>query len=506
MPALLSALKDLDTENPMRTLTIALVLLIVTLAAAGAAEPSSKLGLAPQPTPPEPTSVASGPTAAEPARLRPVVEAEEEVYRYEPADNGAGPLWCHGSTCLVRTGEEVFASGLETLKDLKPLNNCRWTLWRRGPQGWELLRKDESGRTREPCPLGAFSGGPLFLSANPTLTAANTYAGPARPEIIEFSPADPKGPYKTLLPEWEGKPPFSEHSYRSFAADGPGRELILLQNIGYTHAEWSFRDKEGRWAAKGKLVWPWGAEYDKPEPIRVCYPNVALKGRAVYFCGVSDIIEPYRKWREYKKKLTGRDWDYDFRRLFFTWCPDITAGKFQPWVEIASRDKTCGWIMPGDLWVGTDGTVHLLWMERAIDERLRKEFFPGAKQSHAMNYARVRDGKVVLRRTLAEAAEGGPSEVPSAGRFQVTPEGRLFVVYYVAGRDSSGKGVSENRIVELRPDGTVGQHVRVPLEHPMSAYFTATVRGGSPPSRVLEMLGQRARGGGAISYARVRLW
>jgi len=484
----------------MRNLTVAFVVLVILAAAVHGAEPSGKLGLAPQRT-----SLVPGPAAGEPPRLRPVVEAEEEVYRYEPADNGAGPLWCHGSTCLVRIGDEVFASGLDTLKELKPLNNCRWTLWCRGPKGWELLRKDESGRTREPCPLGVSSGGPLFLSANPTLTAPNTYSGPARPEIMEFSPADPKGPPKTLLPEWEGKPPFSEHSYRSFAADGAGRELILLQNIGYTHAEWSFRDKEGRWAAKGKLVWPWGAEYDKPEPIRVCYPNVALANRAVYFCGVSDIIEPYRKWREYKKKITGRDWDYDFRRLFFTWCPDITTGKFQPWVEIASRDRTCGWIMPGDLWVGPDGTVHLLWSERAIDERLRKEFFPDAKQSHAMSYARVRDGKVVLRRTLVEAAEGGPSEVPSGGRFQVTPEGRLFVVYYVAGRDSSGRGVSENRVVEIRADGTPGEHVRVPFVHPMSSYFTATVRGGSPPSDVLEMLGQRARGGGTISYARVRL-
>ncbi len=69
------------------------------------------------------------------APLRPVVEIEEDVYSYTPADNGAGPLWCHGSTCLARIGEDVFASGLETLKDAKPLNNCRWTLLRRGANG-----------------------------------------------------------------------------------------------------------------------------------------------------------------------------------------------------------------------------------------------------------------------------------------------------------------------------------------------------------------------------------
>ncbi len=53
--------------------------------------------------------------AADP--LRPVVEIEEDVYNYEPANNGAGPLWCFGSTCLARIGDLVFASGLETLKD-----------------------------------------------------------------------------------------------------------------------------------------------------------------------------------------------------------------------------------------------------------------------------------------------------------------------------------------------------------------------------------------------------
>ncbi len=441
-----------------------------------------------------------------PPALRPAIEVEEQVYRYEPADNGAGPLWCHGSTCLVRIGNDVFASGLETLKQHKPLNNCRWTLFRRGAQGWELVQRDETGRTREPCPLVGFSGGPLLMSANPTLTGPGTYSGPARPEILEFSPVDPKGPYKTVLPEWEGKPAFSEHSYRSFAADGPGRELILLQNIGYDHAEWAFRDREGRWAAKGRLVFPWGAEYDTPRAVRVCYPNVALKNRAVYFCGVSDIEEPYAKWRAYKEKITGRRWDYDFRRLFYTWCPDITTGKFQPWVEIASRDKTCGWIMPGDLWVGPDGTVHLLWTERAIDERLRAEFFPGAKQSHALNYARVREGKVVLRRTLIEAAEGGAREVPSAGRFQVTPDGRLLVVSYVTGADASGKAVSENRLVEILADSTPGAAVRLPLAHPMSGYFTATIHGGSPPSNVLEMLGHRVDSPRSVSYARVRLW
>ena len=446
-------------------------------------------------------------TAEGPA-IRPVVEIEEDVYSYEPADNGAGPLWCHGSTCLVRIGDRVFASGLETVKDAKPLNNCRWMLFRRDPSpaGWQKVCFDASGRTREPCPLAGFPDGRLFLSANPTLNSdPNAYSGPARPEILQFDVESPGRPRRTLLPVWSGEPQFSEHSYRSFAADGPNRELILFQNVGYTHAEWAFLDRTGRWSAQGQLKWPWGAEYDKPQPIRVCYPNVALGDREVHFCGVSDIIEPNPQWRAFKKEITGRQWDYDFRRLFYTWSPDIRTGQFKPWVEIASREKTCGWITPGDLWLAPDGNVHILWTERALDERLRQKFFPNEKQSHCLKYAVVRQGKVLLRRTLLAAEEGSSNEQPGRGRFHVTPDGRLLVFFYVNGSDASGQRISENRLLEIRPNGVVGKSVRVPLEKPFTSFFTATVRAGTPPSNALELLGTREGTGTTISYARIKV-
>ena len=112
----------------------------------------------------------------------------------------------------------------------------------------------------EPSPLVGLPDGRLFLSANPTLNEdPNAYSGPAQPELLQFDIHDPNRPSRTLTPVWADQPKFTEHSYRSFAADGPGRELLLLQNIGYTHAEWAFRGGDSRWA-KGKLVWPWGAE------------------------------------------------------------------------------------------------------------------------------------------------------------------------------------------------------------------------------------------------------
>jgi hypothetical protein len=264
--------------------------------------------------------------AAQP--LAPAVEVEEDVYTYEPADNGAGPLWCKGSTCIVRIGDNVFVSGIETLKDLKPLNNVRWLLFKRADAGWVLQQRDENDRTREPCPLAAFPDGRLFLSVNPTLTEPNTYSGPARPQILQFAADAARAPYRELLPVWDGKPAFTEHSYRGFAADGSSRELLVLNILQHEAQYWSFRDRNGRWAARGRLVFPMGLDYEKPEPIRLCYPVVALANRAAYILAISDIIEPVPAWRRYKRELTKQQWDYDFRRLFFTWTPDITTTPF----------------------------------------------------------------------------------------------------------------------------------------------------------------------------------
>jgi hypothetical protein len=440
--------------------------------------------------------------------LQPIVEAEETVYTYKEAGNGSGPLWCSGSTCLAHIGDAIFASGIETLPDEKPMNNCRWTLFERQNGKWQLQQADAVGRTREPCPLAVFPDGRLFLSVNPTLAPPGSPTGPSRPDLLQFGVRDTTSKGESLLPSWEGTSRFSQHSYRSLAADGAGGELILFQNVDdESHAEWTFRDRDGKWAAQGKLTWPPGTNYPNPEPIRICYPDVQIKGRAVYFFGISDIVEPYPEWRAFKKQLTGRDWDYDFRRLFYTWTPDVTREKFRPWVEIASRDKTCGWISPGDLWVGPDGAVHLVWSERAIDPRLRKKFFPNAEQSYAVNYAVVRDGTVSLRRTLFLTGEGGANEmISSAPRFQVTPDNRLFVIYYIGGTDAAGKAVSENRVQEILGNGQPGTAIRIPFKRPFFAYFTANMRGGSPPSTVVELLGQRPGEPLTMCYGRVRLW
>ena len=146
------------------------------------------------------------------------VEAEEDIYSFAPADNGASPLWCHGSTTLARRGDQVYMAGLETVPERPPLNNCRWLLYGRDANGWSLLHRDQDGYTREPSPLALLDNGDLIVSANPSL-AGEAYNGPAEPTVFRFSGG--QTPPTAEHPQWRGQPAFTEHSYRSLVADGP---------------------------------------------------------------------------------------------------------------------------------------------------------------------------------------------------------------------------------------------------------------------------------------------
>ncbi len=439
------------------------------------------------------------PASAGTAPTRVTVEVEETVYRFEPANNGAGPMWCAGSTCVVRVGDVVYASGLETVPGWKPLNNCRWVLWRRDAQGWARWYEDEQGRTREPSPLVRV-GSDLLLSANPTtLPPEREGGGPARPEILRWIEGGGAAPER-VAPRWQGEPRFTEHSYRSFAADPRSGTTLLLQNIDYGHAEWSFTDPRRGATGAGQLRWPWGDTYAKPQPVRLCYPTVALRGREAHFFGVSDITEPNPAFREFKRQLTGREWDYDFRRLFYAVTPDITRQPFSPWIEIASREETCGWLWPCDLALVRRGETWVLWTERALDERLRERFFPEARQWHGLVLARIRNGKVISRTALRQRAEGAEGPLVNAARFHQGPDRRWHVLLC-----SSEGGKTRNELVELDREGKEVRTMPVPFATPFTSFFTATPRAGNQASEYVDVLGLPQGEGQVMRYARLRL-
>ena len=261
-----------------------------------------------------------------------------------------------------------------------------------------------------------------------------------------------------------------------------------MQNIGYEHAEWSFRDAQGNWSAQGKLYWPLEKNYHTPQAVRLCYPVVTLKNRKVFFAGVSDMIEPNPEWREYKRQLTGQEWDYDFRRLYFTWSDDITTGTFHDWIEIASREKTCGWITPWDLYVAPNDDVYLLWNERSLDERLREKFFPNEKQRYALEMVIIRNGEIIKRQAIVEGGEGLEDRYPGGARFHLAEDQRLF--FFTRKRKRGWKDIffKLHYRVYIRMALLV-LPVRLSLKIPFTN-FTATIRAGNKPSNIIDIFGQ----------------
>ncbi|MBW7891548.1 MAG: hypothetical protein H3C48_11100 [Chitinophagaceae bacterium] len=433
------------------------------------------------------------------------LKSEEDIYTFVSANNGAGPMWDQGMTNIIRAGNQVFASGLETVPEVKGLSNCKWLLFKRFDSGWKLEAKDLINLTREPCPLATFGEDKILLSVNPKQADSCIEYCLTHPEILQFDGNNLPQPYERLIPAWKINPGFNDHSYRAFAVDGENQELILFQNYMYHHAEWSFRNKQGVWQSSDEIYWPTDTYNGKEVPLRLCYSNVAIRNKQVYFFSTGDIVEPIDAWRNYKKELTGATWDYVFRRLYFSWTDDITQKRFHSWIEIANRDKTAGHIRNQDLWLDKEGNVHLLWIEYAIDERLRERFFPKEKQERSLNYAVIKKGKIVTRNALLTCREGDADQVYVAGnaRFQALPDGRLFVIYYQTGKQADGKAISENAVMEILPGGKRGTIQQIPLKKAFTLFHTANERAGCSPSHRIDILGTQEGKENTISYAQV---
>lgn len=483
---------------------------------------------------------ASQPTTRSSIQL--TVEAEDVVLSDRYSNNGSMPTWCFGSTCIVRVGADVFVSGVERVPGAQPLNDCRWVLMKRTAAGWERQQTDP-GRTREPSPIAVLPPNRVLISANPAVAS-----GGNRPEVLEFDATGSKAKYRTLLPAWADSPGFGDHTYRSLASDPATGEAVLFYAVGYTHAVWSLLGRDGRWVS-GKLAWPAfkPGELGVPDmtACRVGYPNVVLRDRALHYCGAG----AYNGWDRVKTEkdlgtggsfIAGRQRGNRFRRLWYTTTPRLGEKPFIDWVDVDNTFADGGWVFPGDMHLDAAGTVHLVWFRSPMLPSVRDEFYKDIKRVYRICYATIRDGKVLTRRTLLTAGEGADPCIPtdpdgvgrpyvlvggerilgdSVGtvRFHVTPDGRLFVVYYVSGKQPDGREISENRIMELGPDGTPGTPLTIPLKAPLCQFFTATPRAGSASSWTLDLYGFR-RGGwkpregtdyreydGTMCYAQVRL-
>ncbi len=428
-------------------------------------------------------------------------EVEEVVTNYTPPNNGSGPLWNAGSPILIRQGASVFASALETGVGVPPMSNVRWQLWRRDADGWALQQMPPEYREREACPLVQYDGGRIFLSINPSIDATvrqTSFMGEPTPEmqycsphLLEFAATDPQRPPACWLPRWSSPAQLRDHSYRGIATDPEEGELVVFHkdraNMDYV---WSFLDKEGRWSSQGRTT----------TPVNACYPVLSLRKRVAHAVTIGDIIEPVKEWLDYKWEHQKRRFFFVFRRVFYTWTPDIATQQFAAPLEVDSVEDTAGWMWPVDQLLDAEGRVHLLCLKQNIASTLmRDRFFPGQPMISSLTLAVLARGQIMSQRLLVESDQGGADPVPVWARLHATPDGQMYVVGAF-----TRNGALCNAICTLSADGEPGALVPLSLDYPFRRFFTATERGGTLRSHLLDLYGEGEQEC-TLRYARVRL-
>ncbi|MFO7975891.1 MAG: hypothetical protein R6V12_14795, partial [Candidatus Hydrogenedentota bacterium] len=290
-----------------------------------------------------------------------------------------------------------------------------------------------------------------------------------------------------LMPDWEGKPHFTDHSYRGFAADREADELLMLNIDAKTSEQnWCHMTATGTTLGNGKIVFP----------IRACYPQAALKNNAAYVLAIGDIREPVKEWAEYKFEQTQRQWDYVFRILYFTWTPDIRGKDFAAPIEIANVDDTAGHITNQDLWIAPNGDAYIMYTERSVANALmRDKFFPELSILDTLHLAVVRDGEVVSREVLIE---GTDARQPGAARFHVTENGNLYALVYAVVDGKPG-----NYLIPIMPPLGDRKVIAVPLQQPLGTFLLANTRAGNAPSNTIDLVGSGRNN--TIVYAQINL-
>lgn len=412
------------------------------------------------------------------------IEAEEDVYSFVNPDNGSGPMWSYGCTTIVRLGDRVFVSEMETGEGVPRLCNTRWRLAERIDGGWDVFAEAEGYRQREPAILATLSDTEFFLNVNDSIMPPGTEYGRCVPKLLAFDTGHLESPSAVFEPTWVGETDFTDHSYRGYAADRKNRQLLMLNiNAGNSTEHYALLNDEGETLKSGGIDFP----------IRSCYPQVALKDGAAYVLAVTDIREPNDEWQAYKYEQTGQKWDYVFRILYFTQTSDVANQPFSEPLEIANVDKTGGHIGNQDLWISPEGEAYILYTEvETASPLIRDKFVPDGSLIPSLKLAIVKDGKVVERRVLIEGTE---TIRPGWSRFQVTPDGKVYAMLIVG-------GMEQNQLMQIYPLEEKPDMVPVPFKTPFSSFFLASERAGNLPSNTLDVYGHRDSGT-TLSYARV---
>ena len=117
---------------------------------------------------------------------------------------------------------------------------------------------------------------------------------------------------------------------------------------------------------------------------------------------------------------------------------------------------------------------------------LRDRYFPGQPMTKSLMYVVLRRGRVVERTTLAETPRSGEGFEPTYARFHVAPNEVVSVVLAGTLQSTSGTPEFVNLVQQIRPAKPA---VKLELTHPFRTFFVNTPRGGSQPSRTLDLFG-----------------
>ena len=415
------------------------------------------------------------------------VRVEEDVYPMVSPNNGSGPLWSYGCTPIVRFGDDVFVSQMETGKDVPRLCNTRWILRRRTAEGWSVIAEADGYRQREPTSLGVLSDGTLLLNVNDSIMPPGTEYGPCNPHLLSFSLANPARNMQVLAPQWTGAPKFTDHSYRGYSVDSAANQIVMMNIDAETSVQnWCWMNAKGETLRHGQIAFP----------IRSCYPQVALTKGAAHVMAIGDIVEPVEEWKKYKHDQTGNNWDYVFRILHYAFTPDIAKQDFSQPIEVANVDQTAGAISNQDMWIAPDGAAYLLYTQREVQSALmRDKFFPDRSILASLWLAIITDGQIASKHNLIP---GTPDREVSAARFHETPDGTVFAVLHTTGADAG------NKLMPIYPKLDAHSLVPIPLKTPFPSFTLASVRAGCRPANSIDIFGH-AKGGETLSYAQIVL-
>lgn len=424
---------------------------------------------------------------ATPPSLVPRTVVEEDIYRLVSPNNGAGPMWSYGCTTIVRDGERLFASRMETSSDVPIPCNTRWKLLERTGGKWQVFAEAEEFKQREPCPLGIWSNGELLLSVNDALQAPGPTSLPCKPHLLRFDIKDSHAAPTELSATWNApKINFTEHSYRGLAIDRTGNRLLQMNIDASTSIQhWALLDHEGQTVTNGQITFP----------IRACYPQLALIGNAGHIMAISDIVEPVEEWRSYKFEQSKRQWDYVFRILYYSWSPDLTTQPFAEPIEIDNVESTGGHITNHDMWIAPDGSVYLIYGKQQVANSLHDKYFPTLSTNTTLELAIVKDGIVRERHTLM-GSSNGPH--PGVSRFHETADHHLYAIVHAYQNSES------NILIPIFPTLDSEASVNIPLKQAFRSFFTANVRAGNLPSNTIDLIGHQ-KSQEIISYAQIEL-